>query len=282
MFSQTPVGTVNLYNNPLPKRIWHRNIDIISRYTDICMSIEMGHNPLQAKAAARRTLMELVPLYEGEAIISLLVEALSPQPVQSDQTGQTTKFPIIMADYEAFSEYRASQITPDINRDIQRAKALLVDQRYAFDLLHYNPATEKVLWIYMVYGLAKQPEALNTWKEQLLPATQKLVPLFKQYYNKDIKGFDIVCIDPLLQQSSKDLAIWSLNDADQITGTIGTAQKIAAWRDAALEDLLVMVENPNPRNEEKLRQLLTAEIHKIIHSSSQNHFNPELTVLIPK
>lgn len=282
MFSQIPIGTVNLYNNPLPRRIWQRNVNILSRHADICLSIEMSKNPSKAKAIARRTLLELAPLYQGEAIISLLVEALSPPPSPSDKTSQVTNFPIIMPEFEALSEYRTALREFDINQEIQVVKELLVNQQYTFDLLHYDHDSEKIFWLHMGYGLAEQTEVLNKWKEQSRPAAQQLVSLIKQYYDKDIKSIDVACLDPLLKHSRKDIAVWALTDADQLTGKTGTAQKIAAWREAALEELNVMLNNPTGLNEEKLRQQLTAEIHKIVQSSYQNDFSPELTVLIPK
>lgn len=282
MLYQAPIGDITFYTTPLPRRYWSRGVFITTRYSNLYVAIQTASNPAQARAVARQTLLELTPLYEGVSIIAFLEKALSTHNPSSSKEDEKNKMPITMDELEDILDARGLVVNYDINNEVELTKMILADENYAFDICHYDTESKKLLWLHMAYGLADQPKRLEEWKQRSLDGNLHLLPLFKQYYGKDIKSIEFACIDPLLKHSQKETGIWSLKDADKFTGTPGTAEKIASWQKHALNDLNMVLSRPNAPDEEKRLQQLIADIKRIVHSSNKNVKLPNLSILTPE
>lgn len=281
MPSQIQVGNISLFSNPVPLRHCQRDLSISMAYFQLCHSIEIASNVSRAKAIAKDTLLRLAPLYEGEKIIRLLEEALASSSQATRKQNTWDKSPISRDEYDQILVYRALQLAAETEECMQPVSVLLTDEPYAFDLIHYDEEFQKILWINLAYGIAEQPALLKNWKEQSQSSALKLAQLAAQYYGVEIKHVEIACIDPFLEHSRKDIAIWSLADADQLTGKAGAADKIAIWRSAYRRHQHNMINGSTTFDEQQYLKQLTAELRDIVYLAQQNYSGPSLRVLTP-
>lgn len=282
MFSQTPIAHVVLNNPPMPQRHWKRSVSILTLHTKLSMAIINNCDLVKNKPATRTELLHLALLYEGAQINGHLEEALISRLPPTDDPSNASSIPISMSKLEDLLEDGLLGNVLKLEKEVQEGKTFLSNKTYAFDTLIYDHVSKKLIWLHMAYGIARQPKFLKNWQEQSENSALLLQRLIEQYYGRAINSIEIACIDPLLEQSRKDIPIWSLADADQITGIIGTADKIEMVREDALYDLNILLNSLHNRNDEGLLQQLKTELRSIVHVAHQNETSTSIKVLIPQ
>lgn len=282
MFSQTPVSYLVFNNPPMPKRHWKRDLSIINLHDKLSMAILNNSDLIKNSPAARAEMLHLALLYEGAQINSLLEEALISRLTVTDEKSGRNIIPISMAKIDDLLEARILGTMLNVEKAVQEASTFLSNKTYAFDTLVYDQDSKNLRWLHMAYGLAEQPKLIKIWQGQSENSALLLQRLIEQYYGKVIDSVEIACIDPLLEQSRNDIAVWSLRDADQFIGIIGTADKIEICREEALNDLNIILNTLNRRNDESLLKQLKAELRTFVHTANQNEPSTEIKVFVPQ
>lgn len=282
MFSNTPIAHLILHNPPLPPRHWKRGVSILTLYNEQAAAIINNRDLAKNNKAAKAELLHLTLLYMGAHINSVLEEALISRLPLTDDKSDVNSIPIPMEKLHDLLDYGILDDILDVEKAVQEGKTFLSNKTYAFDTLIYNKVSKKLLWLHMAYGLAESPKFIKSWKEQSENSALLIQRLVEQLYGKVINCMEIVYIDPLLEQSRKDIAIWSLEDADQITGVIGTADRIEACREEMLYGLNMQFNSFSDRHDENLQQQLNAELRSIAYTAHQTEPDTEIKVLVPQ
>lgn len=282
MFSNTPIAHLILHNPPLPPRHWKRGMSILTLYNEQAMAIINNRDHAKNNKAARTELLHLTLLYMGAHINSILEEDLISRLPLTDDKSDVNSIPISMEKFHDLLDCRILDDILDVKEAAQEGKTLLSNRTYAFDTLIYNKGSKKLLWLHMAYGLAENPKFIKIWKEQSENSALLIQRLVEQYYGKVINCMEIVYIDPLLKQSRKDIPVWSLQDADQITGVIGTSDRIEACLEEMLYSLNMQFNSFSGRHDENLQQQLNAELRSIAYTAHQSEPDTEMKVLMPQ